>query len=120
MDTRSKILNGAGELSIGPGATLVTGYFDVLRGESVRELEKIGPHPLVAAVLDDSGTILPSRVRAELAAGLRSVDYVVITGRAEFDALVSALRPANVVRLEEADRRRAAELKERVKRRHVG
>lgn len=119
MDTRLKILHDPGELSTARGFTLVAGYFDVLRAESVREMERAGPQPVVAVVLDGPDTILPLRSRAELAAGLRSVDYVFTAAEGEIDALASKLRAGKVVRLEENDQRRAAELREHVKRRQT-
>jgi len=115
MDTRAKILSP--DAAPG-GCTVVTGYFDVLLAEHVRELKAL-PRPLLAVVLPLSGELLPQRARAELAAGLRMVDYVVIAGDSDAEALCGRLRPARVVRMEAADARRTRQLIEHVRERQT-
>jgi hypothetical protein len=84
----------------------------------VRELrearERAAGAALVAVVLPLANGAQDQRARAELAAGLRMVDYVVVAGERDPDALIDSLRPAAIVRLEEAEARRARELREQV------
>jgi len=61
---------------------------------------------------------MSQRARAEMAAALRVIDYVVAADMGDAAALVAALGPAEVVRLEAADRRRNRELIEHVHRRN--
>jgi bifunctional ADP-heptose synthase (sugar kinase/adenylyltransferase) len=102
MDTRTKIVTPE---DVPPGCTAVTGYFDVLLADHVRALESL-PRPLVIAVLPRSGELLNQRARAELAAGLRMVDYVVIADDSGAETLLATLRPIRTVRMEEDDARR--------------
>ena len=117
MDTRNKILSLEDALSRAwPGLAIVAGSFDVLRGSLVHELaairERIGTRTLLAAVLPVENEILLRRARAELAAALRAIDYVVIADRAELEILATVLKPLETVSLEAADRCRARQLKE--------
>ena len=104
-----------------PGCTVVAGDFDPLLAEDARELGHIRAaaplRPLVAVVLEREGALLPQRARAELAAGLRMVDYVVTADDTTLPALFEALHPALVVRLEEAHAQRKRQLMEHVHRR---
>jgi len=104
--------------AVPPACTLVTGYFDVLLAEHVGELEGL-PRPVVVTVLPRSGELLSQRARAELAAGLRVVDYVVIADDTEAEALLARLRPARIVRMEEDDARRLRQLMEHVRNRQT-
>jgi hypothetical protein len=113
MDTRGKIV-AVGEVP--PGCTVVTGYFDVLLAADTRDLAGLAA-PVAAVVLPLEGELLPQRARAELAAALRIIDYVVIAADA---AVVEQLRAARVVRLEAVQVQRARELKEHVRKRHGG
>lgn len=115
MDTRKKILSLADGIPAGTGATLVIGYFDVLRREHVRTLEQAG-HPLIAVVLEKMDAVLPLRARAELAAGLSAVNQVVTAAESEVNSIVAAVRPARVLRLVEQERQWTAQLKDRVQR----
>lgn len=115
MDTRSKILSrAAAERLTGPLA-LITGYFDVLGIEHVRELARMR-RPRVAAVLRHPDEIFDASARAEMAAALRVIDYVVTADHEQVDELIERLHPAAVLRLEAADLRRARRLKEDAKR----
>jgi glycerol-3-phosphate cytidylyltransferase-like family protein len=119
VDTRSKILTFAAALEIAARPiAIVTGTFDVLRAAHARELEEARHWPGVAAVLvavlPRADELLPHRARAELVAALRTVDYVVAAAPAELEALIQALEPAHVVRLEEADERRRRQLREQI------
>ena len=123
MDTRTKILSleAARSLHV-PRLVVVAGYFDLLRAAHVREFEAIrqrtGAGALLAVVLPWDEAFLSQRARAEMAAALRVIDYVVALDNGDLDALVGALGPADVVRLEAADARRNRELIEHVQRRH--
>ncbi|PWU03415.1 MAG: hypothetical protein C5B51_19085 [Terriglobia bacterium] len=117
MDTRSKILTSSD--SVPRSCTLVSGYFDVLLAEHARELGAVRDRtggPIVVIVLADAEEILSQRARAELVASLRMVDYVVTADHEDLHRLIERLNPAEVVRLEEADRRRTRRLIEDVQR----
>jgi bifunctional ADP-heptose synthase (sugar kinase/adenylyltransferase) len=119
MDTRSKILTPDAARRLTPPLTVATGYFEILRAELVRELcearERAAGSALAAVVLPLANAALDQRARAELAAGLRMVDYVVIADDGDPGALIDSLKPAALARLEEAEARRARELKEHVR-----
>ena len=123
MDTRSKILSRDAALELPPPLTLVTGYFDILRAEHARELQqardRAPAHPLMVVVLTGPNPLLSARARAELVAALRMVDYVVTADDGDRDRLIEALKPAQLVRLEAADQRRARQLMEHVQRRQT-
>jgi bifunctional ADP-heptose synthase (sugar kinase/adenylyltransferase) len=120
MDTRSKILTPA---AAPHGCAVVTGTFDIVLAEDTRELAEIRAcypdRPLLAVVLPLAGALLGQRARAELAAALRMVDYVVIADDAVPDALLALLEPAHVVRLEAAHAIRKRQLMEHVQRRQT-
>ena len=123
MDTRTKIVTLEQFRALSLTAPLVvTGYFDMLRAAHVCEIESLrertGVEALVAAVLPWDEAFLSQRARAEMAAALRMVDYVVIIEANDVPELVEALGPSQVVRLEAADARRNRELIEHVHRRH--
>ena len=116
MDTRSKILTPAAarEIAARPIA-IALGTFDVLRASHVGELEAARQGAaLLAIVLPREGEVLPQRVRAELVAALRSVDFVTLCEAAEADAIIAALQPVQVTDLRDADERRSRELRERI------
>ena len=119
MDTRSKILTPAAARRLPPPFAVATGYFEILRAELVCELrearERAEGGVLVAVVLPLANAALDQRARSELAAGLRMVDYVVIADEGDPGALIDSLKPAALARLEEAETRRARELREHVR-----
>jgi hypothetical protein len=120
MDTRSKIVNPEAP----PRAcTVVTGAFDMVLAADARELAEIRARypdrPLLVMVLPLPGSLLPQRARAELVAALRMVDYVVTAPDAATDALLAALEPAHLVRLEGAQAERKRQLMEHVHRRQT-
>lgn len=118
MDTRTKIVDLAP-----PHATVVTGAFDVIRAEDARELSQIRSRsperPLVAVILPLADSLMSPRARAEVTAGLRVVDYVLITEDEQPDALLTALQPAELVRLEAVHAARKRQLIEHVHRRQT-
>ena len=99
MDTRNKILSLDDALARRwPRLVVVAGYFDVLRAADARELEAIRQRTGAGAAcwrwccpLEDE--ILPQRARAEMAAALRVIDYVVIADHSELDRLVACSSP---------------------------
>jgi bifunctional ADP-heptose synthase (sugar kinase/adenylyltransferase) len=130
VDTRSKILTGeaarerwGGARGLpGRPAIVVTGFFDVLRAEQIHELRAAregAAGPLLAIVLPRAGELLEQRARAEMAAALRMVDYVVAADEAGAECLIASLQPAAVLRMEDADARRAAQLIEHVRQRQT-
>jgi bifunctional ADP-heptose synthase (sugar kinase/adenylyltransferase) len=123
VDTRSKILTLDAALQLPPPVTVVTGYFDVLRAEHVRDLRHaraLAPNrPLLAIVLPGTAPLLDQRARAELVAALRVVDYVVTADDRDLDRIIAAFPPSQLVRLEAADQRRSRQLMEHVRSRQA-
>ena len=123
MDTRTKILNPGSLDARQPlrPLLLVTGYFDILRAELALELEearrRTQAQTLVVLVQPWAGETLPQAARAEMAAALRVVDYVLIAEKEDLDSLTGSLQPIETIRLEEADAPRARQLIEHVHRR---
>lgn len=121
MDTRDKILTPAGALALPRPLVVVKGYFDLLRAAHARELGEIrrrtSAATLLVVVLPLDHSVLPLAARAELAAALRMVDYVLPGDCEDLDRLVSSLHPAEIVSLEAADLCRARQLIEHVHRR---
>jgi rfaE bifunctional protein nucleotidyltransferase chain/domain len=111
MDTREKILNCSAlgrrlreEQSNGRTVVMANGCFDILHAGHVRYLEGARGEGdcLIVAVNSDASVrklkgpgrpILPEQARAELVAALRCVDYVVIFGEDNVEALLRELRP---------------------------
>ncbi len=111
MDTREKIVGRESvEALLASGEwTVVTGLFDPLTLTQARRLAKAadGGRKILAAVISDANTLLPAQARAELVAGLRSVDAVVIANpeqirmpgvHIEEDAAAERERSADFVR----------------------
>ncbi len=120
MDTRTKILTIEAARRIAEPVVVATGFFDVLRAEHVRELGELRKDgPLLAVVLPLENELLDQRARAELAAGLRMVDYVVAADLAGAGALAGALKTIRVAHLEAADARRVQQLIDHVQRRQT-
>jgi glycerol-3-phosphate cytidylyltransferase-like family protein len=125
MDTREKIVDlaRAAEIAAGlrrSGARLkiVAGYFDVLTPDHVHRLRAVADgQPLMCAVLDPPHPVLPSRARAELAAALGMVDYVLLLDGADLAQALEKIQPHEVIRDEIADRQRSQALIEHVQRR---
>jgi hypothetical protein len=100
--------------------TLVTGRFHVLRAwhsRALLEVQKRTPGAtILAVVLPDRLELLPAGARAGLVAALRVVDYVLIADDGDVANLIDTLKPAEVVRLEDADSRLVEQLTEHVHR----
>jgi bifunctional ADP-heptose synthase (sugar kinase/adenylyltransferase) len=119
MDTRRKILTLDAALRLPRSEfTVAAGYFDALRAAHIRDLATL-PRPVLAVVLPLAGELLPQRARAEMTAALRVIDYVVIADNKDLDALVEALAPRELVRLETRDAALVQQLIEHVHRRQT-
>ena len=108
MDTREKIVDVAA--LNGRPVTFVTAYFDPLLAWHAERLAAIRPttEALAALVLPLEGELLPQRARAELAAALRVIDYVLIAPGPDANAVqefIRALHSTQVFRLDEEDLR---------------
>ena len=119
MDTRSKILtvDAAAQIADRP-LVLVTGTFDILRADHIRQLNELPPGKVMVAVLPAPVDFLLQSARCEVVAALRMVDYVVAADPDGVDHLIGRLQPAAVMRLEAADALRARHLIEHVRRVH--
>jgi len=119
VDTRSKILALDRALRLKPPLVLASGTFDILRAAHARELRALRESSpgaaLLVAVLPARQAVASGRTRAEMAAALRVVDYVVIAEPEDVARLIDSLRPVAVARLEAADRHRWHELREHVR-----
>ncbi len=103
----------------------VTGYFDVVLAADAAELEAVreetGAATLIALVSSPPCPVLSPRARAEMAASLRVVDYVVVLENGPgLEALLAALAPDRTVRAETAQQKRFAQLVQNVHRRQSG
>jgi bifunctional ADP-heptose synthase (sugar kinase/adenylyltransferase) len=104
MDTRDKIISLETALGMnGRRLAVAAGAFDVLQAGHARALGSLRAEgrDLLVVVWADAGlerAILPERARAQLAAALGVVDYVVIGGGAELDRIVEALQPEKIER----------------------
>jgi bifunctional ADP-heptose synthase (sugar kinase/adenylyltransferase) len=123
MDTRTKILTPAAAAALDPPrpVLLATGRFDILRLEAARALaearRRTAAQTLVVVVRPFAGELAPLAARAEMAAALRVVDYVVPAENEAVDGLAASLQPTEIISLEEADADRVRQLIEHVHRR---
>jgi len=120
MDTRTKIVEAE---QAPPGCTVVTGTFDVIVAADANDLSEIrAQYPgdaLCVVVLPLAEALFAQRARAELAAALRMVDYVVIADDLAPEAMLAALKPARTVRLEGVHELRKRRLTEHVQSRQI-
>ena len=118
MDTRAKIIDlasAAGLRSQGVRLKLVAGYFDVLTPDLVRRLQSLSDGArVIAVVLDPPKPLLPAQARAELAAALSMVDYVLSPQGESLEKAIEEIRPDEVVREDLADGKRSQALIEHV------
>jgi hypothetical protein len=123
MDTRTKIVTPAALAALNPPRPLLltAARFDVLRVELARDLaaarQRTGARTLVAVVRPLAGELAPLAARAELAAALRVVDYVLLAPNDDLDGLSASLQPIEILNLEDADAQRIRQLIEHVHRR---
>jgi hypothetical protein len=120
MDTRTKIVTREALTELAPPRPLLLAIarFDVLRVELARDLAaarlRTGARSLVAVVRTLAGELAPVQARAELAAALRVVDYVLLAPNEDLDSLTAFLQPIEILNLEEADAQRIRQLIEHV------
>lgn len=109
MDTRQKILTLEGALSKvailraeSVRFVAASGTFDVLTADMATQLEQRSRRAdkLFVLLINPENPLMPLHVRAELAAALRVVDFVVPVEGSVSD-LVAQLQPAEWVRLEQ-------------------
>ena len=123
VDTRSKILTPAAARALEAPHPLVVveAAFDILRAEEIHELDEIrrrtGARCLLARVRNAPFTLLPLKSRAELAAALRVIDYVLPGESTDWSGIVSSLAPDEIISLVDAETRRARGLIEHVRQR---
>ena len=101
MDTREKIVSAGLVLRLNRPARLIVGFFDPMHAAEVRRLSELcTPDRLNIVVVDDPpDPLMPLRARAELAAALGFIDYVVEGGLPEIPAAeVRDERPAQLER----------------------
>jgi glycerol-3-phosphate cytidylyltransferase-like family protein len=65
------------------------------------------------------GELVPASARAELAAALRVVDYVLLAEDEDLESLIASLQPIEIIELEESEADRTQELIEHVRRRQT-
>jgi hypothetical protein len=120
MDTRTKIVAHGALVALDPPRPLLLAVarFDILRVELARDLAaarlRTGARSLVAVVRPVEGELAPLPARAELAAALRVVDYVLLAPNEDVDSLTASLQPIEILNLEEADAQRMRQLIEHV------
>ena len=126
MDTRQKIhpANALAKLvraAQGRGETcrLAIGYFDPILASHALRLRRLrdGAELLVVLVESLGDPLLPAQARAELVAGLASVDYVVISGKDKAEVL-RAFDESEVYNETDADARDTEDLVLRIHERH--
>jgi glycerol-3-phosphate cytidylyltransferase-like family protein len=115
VDEVAKALDGSNNL------TVFVGHFDPLTVEHARQL--IQAHRssglTVVIVTDPPEPILPQRARAELAAALHAVDYVIAASHNASAEIIARLQPDKVIQEEGADLRRTQQLIEHVRGRQI-
>ena len=100
---------------------LVAGYFDVLTPDLVSRLRSLSDGGLlIAAVLDPPNPLLHACARAELAAALSVVDYVLSLPDSGLEQALEEIRPDEVIREDRTDGKRAQALIEHVHQRQRG
>ena len=114
MDTRQKILTPESATSAVAGCgrlRILTGHFDPVHAAHVRRLGELRDGSCTLVVLTDSDQpISPQRARAEVLAGLSSVDWVVPTETATAESVLRLFPNAEVIRDETADAERTRKL----------
>jgi hypothetical protein len=91
LDTRQKIVS-APSISENRPIALVVGYFDPLHASQVRSLRELhtAGNTVVVAIDDPPDPLLARRARAELAASLAAVHYVVTDVQSALNTLTTA------------------------------
>lgn len=121
FDTRNKIIDAAqahriASESAAPSIAFVT-HLEVLRASHIRRLEEISAGNngrLFVILTEPEGPLVPLEARAEVAAALRMVDYVIPAPGGAISVL-DVLRPGVTIHDEEEDRERTRSLMEHVR-----
>ncbi len=117
MDTRSKIVTAATAVSRASGTKTIVllSAFDVLTAARIRRVNQLAGDAdlLIAVITQVPGSLLPAQARAELAASLDLVDFVVID-----DGPLTHFPGAWIIDDTEADRQRTTQLIEYVHQRN--
>jgi bifunctional ADP-heptose synthase (sugar kinase/adenylyltransferase) len=86
LDTRSKIISAAEarDRFLGRPVQWLSAHFDPLLAEHVRWIKEVASPGklLIVEITNSARPLLPQRARAELAAALAMVDFVVLADRA--------------------------------------
>ena len=123
MDTRTKIVTPAEvtALELPRPLLLIAGAFDILRADLARALaearQRTQAAALMVVILPVAGELAPPAARAEMAAALRVVDYVLLAGDEHLENLAASLQPIEIIHLEESDAQRTRQLIEHVQQR---
>jgi hypothetical protein len=122
LDTRQKILSQEqAAATIQRPFLAIAGHFDPMTAEIARRVSSLCRPGLRIAVIvtDPPDPILPQRARAELAAALEAVDYVVEAKDNTSAEIVARLKPDEIIQEEAADLRRTQDLIAHVRRRQI-
>jgi hypothetical protein len=120
VNTREKILSldQARAAAVGIPVTAFVTHLEVLQADHIRALEAVAaesvPGKLFLVLTDPPSPLVALEDRAEVAAGLRMVDYVVPTAAGREPAL-DAIHPRRIIEDEEEDRGRTRRLIEHVR-----
>jgi bifunctional ADP-heptose synthase (sugar kinase/adenylyltransferase) len=128
LDTRKKIIEGkAAEALIrklrsdGTKIRAVTGYFDVLLAPNVHDMTAgRDGSKLFVFVMTPTEPVLALGARAELAASLSAVDYVVTAEPGNTPDALHLFGPSEVTDFRPAEKDRMVELVRHVHGRHAG
>ena len=122
LDTRHKILSPEeAAATIQRPFLAIAGHFDPMTAAIARRITDFRRPGLRIAVIvtDPPDPVLPQRARAELAAALSSVDYVVAAKDNTSAEITARLQPDEVIQEEAADLRRTQDLISHVRSRQV-
>ena len=114
MDTRKKIIpaTDAGRIPRDLPLIAITAHFDPLHAAHARRLQELSRAGtrVVVIITDPPAPVLAAQARAELAAGLKAVDYVIIPQENSLEDLLTRLSPCEIFREETSDQQRTREL----------
>jgi hypothetical protein len=117
FDTREKIVSLDQARAIAPPAVAFVTHLEVLGAAHVRKLEELAaahPGKLLVILTDPQTPLVPLPARAELAAALRVVDYVIPAPEGAGPVL-AGLHPGVVIHDEQEDTERTRLLIEHVR-----
>ncbi len=116
MDTRNKIVSTerAKKLLEDGAWTVIVGLFDPLTASQARRIEDYGGEQTLIVVLQSPDTLLPIDTRCQLAAALRSVNFVLGATRQNWQEIAPSNPHVYVIDDEEAEQRRSQDFVELV------